>query len=164
MCQCNRRQHAVRFSRQQSQHPPRIGCIFRLAKNRAAYAHRGVGGQQWPLGQLLRAPGAHACRGFCEREALDVSERRFAPAHGFIHSKLTETQHVKCDADLRQQLSAARAGRGEIDFGKCPWGRQGIGFDAERSSVAMIWMTFDHAPAAIHRFGQHHTHEGVRQG
>ena len=104
---------------QQGQRSRRVGGIGGLAEDAAAERHRGVGAENGRNGKPRFARRRDRRRELGARHALDVGAPAARPPLGLerfgVFVGVGHEQHLVTHADLRQQLAAARALRGEID-------------------------------------------------
>ena len=109
-------------SGQPREHPPRRIDVGGLAEDRAVEHHLGVRAQHRPRRQLALLHALPADGRLGARDALDVVQRRLVVARflddvAMASRRVAQAQFVELDADLPQQLLAARTARREIDDG-----------------------------------------------
>ena len=141
----------MRPAREQRQHAGGVGGVLRLAEDRVVQHDLGVGAQHGARRKSALQHPLPADGGLGARDALDVVARRLGVARAFDDVALAlrrfaQPERSEFDAELAQQLLAARALRGEVD------GRSGHGGrDPDRTGPSASAVTRDGKDGATSR-------------
>ena len=120
MLERDRGQDFVPAPRQRAQHPRGVAPVQRFREDSAVERDRRVGGEHRSARQVALHERGPSGLGLHFRHALHIGCGRFARERVLVHVRFTARFRAKQEqaiahADLREQLTPARAARGEID-------------------------------------------------